>query len=656
MHEWESPDYEPSLPVSEKSNPLTRDIDQASPGRIVRMLQSCDAEMFLKGTGSTYKMLLSDKVMKTMMGVAEEVEVILKEPLDSLVVLSGCGTSGRLAFLVASGFNNMLKEVNHSEVYEYIIAGGDRALFSSQEAPEDDPHLGMLCLKKACEGKKRVLFIGISCGLSAPFVAGQLDFCLRHLEVFTPVLLGFNPAHQARNEPVRGCPFTFLNVVQRMQALAKSRRAFLINPSVGPEAISGSSRMKGGSATKMLLEVILCAAHAAVFSHEAATHQAILQHLRAYEKSVAVTYSHSTAIAGLVAAAGQSLLSKKHVCYLGWGSLAVLGLIDASECEPTFGAAQGDIQGFISGGYRALNNNEGSIALMVYVKDTVILIYNDTDNIAEVMNIAYRVREKMSNLYAIYHQADGDDAGLHEEINRLYKSTLTLSWPLPTFGKIQHMWELSTKLVLNAVSTGAHILKGKVYQNHMIDLQVTNSKLYRRATRLIQCSTSNSHCLSPKSRCFLTSIGCCLSLLVWRCFARSCHVFLIGFCFPIGTLLEDYGLSGPLGILALGVLACPLNCSAEKLSGHPEAQCEEALLKVIYKLDRLPEDIISCHMTTHTASGMERTKVVPLTLVSLLTGCSFDDAKSHLDQEPIIRKAVEACLQSRPRYEIKQQI
>lgn len=44
----------------------------------------------------------------------------------------------------------------------------------------------------------------------------------------------------------------------------------------------------------------------------------------------------------------------------------------------------------------------------------------------------------------------------------------------------------STKLVLNAVSTGAHILKGKIYQNHMVDLQVSNGKLYRRATRILQ--------------------------------------------------------------------------------------------------------------------------------------------------------------------------
>ena len=45
---------------------------------------------------------------------------------------------------------------------------------------------------------KRVLFIGITCGLSAPFVAGQLNYCIQHSEVFVPVLLGFNPTALAR--------------------------------------------------------------------------------------------------------------------------------------------------------------------------------------------------------------------------------------------------------------------------------------------------------------------------------------------------------------------------------------------------------------------------------------------------------------------------
>ncbi|KAJ8398059.1 hypothetical protein AAFF_G00431360 [Aldrovandia affinis] len=46
--------------------------------------------------------------------------------------------------------------------------------------------------------------------------------------------------------------------------------------------------------------------------------------------------------------------------------------------------------------------------------------------------------------------------------------------------------ELCTKWILNAVSTGAHILKGKIYRNYMMDLKVTNSKLFRRAISLLQ--------------------------------------------------------------------------------------------------------------------------------------------------------------------------
>ena len=57
-------------------------------------------------------------------------------------------------------------------------------------------HLSLLC--QAALGKRRVLFVGITCGLSAPFVAGQLDHCLSNLGTFTPILVGFNPTSFAR--------------------------------------------------------------------------------------------------------------------------------------------------------------------------------------------------------------------------------------------------------------------------------------------------------------------------------------------------------------------------------------------------------------------------------------------------------------------------
>uniref|UniRef100_A0A3B3BCJ5 SIS domain-containing protein n=1 Tax=Oryzias melastigma TaxID=30732 RepID=A0A3B3BCJ5_ORYME len=538
----ESSDYEPSLPVTEKSNPLTRDIDRASPSGIVGMLEACDAQMFQRETGTNYQRLFDDQVVTTLTEVAKRVELILKDPQDSLVVLSGCGTSGRLAFFI-SRFNEALKQLNRTLVYSYIIAGGDRALLSSQEAPEDDPELGMLSLQKVCEGKKRVLFIGVSCGLSAPFVAGQLDFCLQHPEVYTPVLLGFNPTHQARDEPIPGCTFTFRSVAQRLQELAQRRKAFLINPAVGPEAISGSSRMKGGSATKIVLEVVFLLyinkGIAASKKTSCLLHSGILQHMREYERAVEMTYQHREGIAALVENEGG-------VCYLGWGPMAFLGLMDASECNPTFGAGERKKRwrGFIRGGYKDLNNNEGPLSSLgpdfciahedflhqvlpsLTDRDTVLLIYTQSDDLHEVVNLGRKVREKTSNIHAVHHRTDSVEALL----NKL--CIFDTFW----------QWELSTKLVLNAVSTGAHILKGKIYRNHMIDLQVTNSKLYRRAARLLQ-----------------------------------------------------------------------------KLSGQAETECEGALLKAIYRADKLTEEITSCDITAHTQVARSAKKVVPLALVSLLT-------------------------------------
>uniref|UniRef100_A0A3Q2EJN4 Glucokinase regulator n=1 Tax=Cyprinodon variegatus TaxID=28743 RepID=A0A3Q2EJN4_CYPVA len=448
----------------------------------------------------------------------------IPDPQDSLIVLSGCGTSGRLAFFITSGFNRELRRLNQGAICLYIIAGGDRALFSSQEAPEDDPILGSLSLRKVSEGKKRVLFIGISCGLSAPFVAGQLDVCLQHPDVYTPVLIGFNPAHQARKEPIPGCTFTFHSVVERMQELSKMQKAFLINPALGPEAISGSSRMKGGSATKILLEVVFSAAHAANSSRTPILYK---YRMKSYKQALDVTYSQAEGIAALMEAAGHSLQCGRRVCYLGWGSLGLLGLIDASECKPTFGADYEDIRGFVSGGYKELGNKEGDLNLM------------------------------------------GCEFGItHDDfLNSVLPCLTDKDMVLLLYSHSGNQWELSTKLLLNAVSTGAHIFKGKVYQNYMIDLQVTNSKLYHRATRLLQT-----------------------------------------------------------------------------LSGRSESQCEEALLKAIYQVDKLTEDMMTCHLKTHTDAAGKGEKVVPLALVCLLTGCSVKEAKSLLERKAIIREAVEECL------------
>ena len=121
------------------------------------------------------------------------------------------------------------------------------------EASEDDPVVGASELKRIADAYDQVLFIGITCGLSAPFVGGQLEYCLENPNKFTPVLMGFNPVSMARRMQVPKWPNgrTFWDIASRMES---TPNALVLNPIVGPEPISGSSRMKGGTATKVMLD------------------------------------------------------------------------------------------------------------------------------------------------------------------------------------------------------------------------------------------------------------------------------------------------------------------------------------------------------------------------------------------------------------------
>lgn len=188
------------MPITEKSNPLTRNLDKADTEKIVQLLGQCDAEI-LQEEGQaipTHKRLYSDSVLTTMLQVAGKVQEVLKEPDEGLVVLSGGGTSGRMAFLMSVSFNQLMKGLGQKPVYTYVIAGGDRSVVASREWTEDSALHGIEELKKVAAGKKRVIVIGISVRLSAPLVAGQMDYCMDSTAVFLPVLVGFNPVSMAR--------------------------------------------------------------------------------------------------------------------------------------------------------------------------------------------------------------------------------------------------------------------------------------------------------------------------------------------------------------------------------------------------------------------------------------------------------------------------
>nr|XP_006825582.1 PREDICTED: glucokinase regulatory protein-like [Saccoglossus kowalevskii] len=528
-------------PVTEASNDITQNIDVASPKEIVQLLCSCDVEIFDGWHG--YPNIHSNEIIHTIGEIATAGVEILKDPSNNIIVLSGCGTSGRLAFILCRSFNKLLREQGMQECYEYVIAGGDKALFTSQEAPEDDPEAGIQALKQVSQGKRKVLFIGITCGLSAPFVAGQLDYCMDNLDKFTPVLLGFNPLNLARDLPIENWNKTFLQVTKRLEDLCQkhSDKCFILNPIVGPEAIRGSSRMKGGSVTKILLETIFTISHHIRDDKNQSLHIMVQSLLSAYRHVYEMTYSYMDDIAVMIQWAAESLNNNGHVYYIGVDSLATIGIIDASECPPTYSSSLEDIRGFIYGGYTTYKNKEGDISHhsinnfqenlidQLACNDTVLflLTYQDVCNENDsVTQLTKSILQYTKHIGAIYFTEPHNPSGNTDESTVLsyfkHVAMVTLPWHriqetispvFPTlsgtklYEELRHfvgfLCEISLKWILNAISTGSHIMKGKIYKNLMIDVKVSNNKLYHRAISIIQkfagCSLEEARCALIKS-------------------------------------------------------------------------------------------------------------------------------------------------------------
>ncbi|XP_048209177.1 glucokinase regulatory protein isoform X2 [Perognathus longimembris pacificus] len=588
--EWELSGYEAAVPITEKSNPLTRDLDKADAKKIVQLLGQCDAEIFQEEGQAlpAYQRLYSESVLNTMVQVAGKVQEVLKEPDGGLVVLSGGGTSGRMAFLMSVSFNQLMKGLGQKPLYTYLISGGDRSVVASRERTEDSALHGIEELKKVAAGKKRVIVIGISVGLSAPFVAGQMDYCMDNTAVFLPVLVGFNPVSMARNDPIEDWNSTFRQVAERMQKMQEKQEAFVLNPAVGPEGLSGSSRMKGGSATKILLETLLLAAHKTVDQGITTSQRYLLEILRTFERAHQVTYSQSSKIAMLMKQVTTSLEKKGHVHLVGWQTLGIIAIMDGVECIHTFGADFRDIRGFLIGDHSDMFNKKAELinqgpqfsfsqedfltSILPSLKDidAVIFIFTLDDNLPEVQALVEQVKEKTANIQALVHSTVGQS--FPPPLKKLFPSIIHITWPLLFFEyegtfvqKFQR--ELSTKWILNTVSTGAHVLLGKILQNYMLDLRIGNSKLFWRALAMLQ-----------------------------------------------------------------------------RFSGQSKARCFESLLQAIHFPQLLSDEIRAAPISRHVHIAHEKEKVLPLALLSLLLRCSIQEALSHLAAAPSVCEVIRSAL------------
>lgn len=174
--------------------------------------------------------------------------------------------------------------------------------------------------------------------------------------------------------------------------------------------------------------------------------------------------------------------------YFGAGTSGRLGILDASECPPTFGVPTDLVTGIIAGGEKAIrtavegaedNFELGEKDAEVLTKDDVCVVISASGNPKYLLGVlvqADKVNCKTIALTCNHKALILEDAGL---------GICVEVGPEVIAGSSRMKAGSVQKMVLNMLSTGAMIKIGKTYENFMIDLMPTNEKLKSRAIRIV---------------------------------------------------------------------------------------------------------------------------------------------------------------------------
>ncbi len=210
-------------------------------------------------------------------------------------------------------------------------------------------------------------------------------------------------------------------------------------------------------------------------------------------------------IAAAVDAIVESFRRGGRLFYVGAGTSGRLGVLDASECPPTFGTVPSLVQGIIAGGRRALvrsvegaedSASSGAAALRkkrLTPRDVVVGIA--ACGVTPFVNGAVEYAAELGARTIFITCAP--EAKKHIRADVIINPVVG---PEIVTGSTRMKAGTATKLVLNALTTAAMIRRGKVYGNLMVDLRASNQKLRDRAVRILREVTGVSR---PRARALL---------------------------------------------------------------------------------------------------------------------------------------------------------
>ncbi len=200
------------------------------------------------------------------------------------------------------------------------------------------------------------------------------------------------------------------------------------------------------------------------------------------------------AIERFVGALVEKMKTGGRLFYIGAGTSGRLGILDASECPPTFGVAPGKVIGIIAGGDLAIRNaveNAEDDPEQAY-KDLKVHQVNEKDvvvGIAASGKTPYVVGGlERCNELGIITGAITCNPGSALDLTAQY-SMVPIVGPEFVTGSSRMKAGTAQKMILNMITTSAMIMLGHIKGNKMIDMQLSNDKLVDRGTRMIMEST-----------------------------------------------------------------------------------------------------------------------------------------------------------------------
>ncbi len=201
--------------------------------------------------------------------------------------------------------------------------------------------------------------------------------------------------------------------------------------------------------------------------------------------------AESESIALAVDAAAKAIIGGGRLIYIGAGTSGRLGVLDASECPPTFGVSPETVIGLIAGGYeRLVSAGEGAEDNgAAAIRDLKEINYSDKDILvgisaaggAEYVLSAIKYAKSLGCKTVAVTSNKGSAIDIEADI-----SICTDTGAEVVTGSTRLKAGTAQKLVLNMISTGAMIKCGHVYENLMINLKPSNIKLRKRVISIVR--------------------------------------------------------------------------------------------------------------------------------------------------------------------------